>query len=636
MDTSATYEFQYGPNTPYAHAVALVERHRAPGGEVVVDLGCGYGAIAEPVHELGLTYLGVDLDPGGVKALIDRGMEALVADVGAPEALAGELGQVLGGRRVAAITMLDCLEHLPNAYEVLRSLRHFAKDIGEIPLVVSIPNVSHLDMGVKLLLGRWDVTPTGLLDATHVRFFSPSQLDKAMNEAGWNEVGAEDFELSFSDQHFPPDAVALHRETPLGALLALVRQEAAPGALTNQFVRAYAPDRPLPAPTASDTEERSMFLSVLVRTQGRRPATLVETLLSLAAQTCDDFEVLLLCHDVDPERRAEIERSVSEFHHSFSERVRLVEVTGGGRSRPLNIGAQHARGRYLVALDDDDLAFAHWVESLRDAGALAPGNVLHVGVAKQNVVHRPGGWAGDVAGYDVVSKPRSEYPLHFDLLENLHDNQTPNSGYAVPRSFVTDLGQQWDESLPVLEDWDFLLRSASICGAWSAGVIGALARVWVEGENSLTVHTRSEWERASAAIAAKLDARPMLMGKGTKTRVSEVIGRLHAAEHDLHVAQHDLHATQHELHATEHDLHAAEHEARVRHAEGMETIRHMEAAQGALAAARAQVELMRSSTSWRMTAPARAITALLHRSAPSTAHEVADNSGGGDGTGRAK
>ncbi|HUY65035.1 MAG TPA: methyltransferase domain-containing protein, partial [Acidimicrobiales bacterium] len=523
MDMQGTYEFQYGPNTPYAHAMALVERHRARGGEVLLDLGCGYGAIAEPVRDLGIGYLGVDLDPGGVKALNDRDMEAVVGDLCEPEALVRELAQVLAGRPVAAITMLDTVEHLPNADEVLRCLCHFAHDLGGVPLVVSIPNVSHVDLAVKLLLGRWDVTPTGLLDATHVRFFSPRRLDETLTQAGWVEVDANDFELTFSDQHFPADAVALQRETPLGALLDGVRRAAAPGALTNQFVRAYVPRRAaMAAEPASGPEEDTPFLSVLVRTQGRRPTTLVETLLSLAAQTCDDFEVLVLGHDLPPARYAEIDRMVSEFHGSFSRRVRLVPVTGGGRSRPLNVGARQARGRYLVALDDDDMAFAHWVESLRDTAERAPGHVLHIGVARQDLVHRPGGWSGDEGGYDVVSKPRREYPLKFDLLEHLHDNRTPNNGYAVPRSFVVDLGHEWDETLPVLEDWEFLLRSASTCGVESAGVVGALARVWVEGENSLTLHGYTEWEQARAAVAAKLNSGPLLMGKGTMSRVSGV------------------------------------------------------------------------------------------------------------------
>lgn len=580
-----TYQFAYGPNTPYAHAVGLVERHRAAAGEVVVDLGCGYGAIAEPVRDLGLSYLGVDLDPGGLKSLVERGMEAVTGDLTRPDALVAEIRQALGDRPVAALCALDAVEHVANADELLAALSRFALELGGVPLVVSIPNVSHFDLAAKLLLGRWDVTPTGLLDATHVRFFSPSGLERAMAHAGWGEVDADDLELGTSDQHFPADAVVLERESALGALLARVRREAAPGWITNQFVRAYLPRRPTSVtelPPAPDPAQP--FLTVLVRTRGTRMTTLVETLLSLAAQTCDDFEVLVLCHDVAEERTAVIRDMVAEFHPSFSGRVRVVPVTGGGRSRPLNVGAVEARGHYLAALDDDDLAFAHWVEALRDAWQAAPGHMLHIGVARQNVVHTPEAW-GPEGGYDVVSKPRAEYPLTFDLLSHLWDNWTPNNGYAVPRSFVNDLGQRYDESLPVLEDWDFLLRAASFCGTWSAGVIGGLVRVWVEGENSMTAHDEEVWEQARRTVRAKFDGAPLLMGKGTMSRAFEVLGRLADAEHQVRV----LHA---ERDVLNHHLHNA----------GL-----------ALAGARAELDQVRRSTSWRLTAPVRAVTGLVRR-----------------------
>ena len=119
------YHFSYGEGTPYAHAMALLSEHVAASGGVVVDLGCGFGAVAEPVRELGLEYLGVDSEAAGIKDLVGRGMEVLVGDLGRPEELMAEVAECLGGRPVAAILMLDSLEHLPNADEVLGVLHRF-------------------------------------------------------------------------------------------------------------------------------------------------------------------------------------------------------------------------------------------------------------------------------------------------------------------------------------------------------------------------------------------------------------------------------------------------------------------------------------------------------------------------------
>jgi len=517
-----TYDFAYGDDTPYARAVSLVQHHCHHLGQVVIDLGCGFGAIAEPVTSLGFTYLGIDVETSGVKALEERGMEVMVGDLTAPEVLLSELDQQLAGRPVAAICMLDVVEHLANPGPVLDSVRQFALSVGGPPLVVSIPNVTHVDLGVKLLMGRWDVTPTGLLDATHLRFFSAALLTETMKRAGWTEIGSADFELQFSDQHFPTDAVTLERNTPLGAFLTGVRT-GTPSALVNQFVRAYLPAL---TPSAADSlqsaeapaEVQAPFLSVLVRTRGTRPSTLGEALLSLAAQSCDDFEVVLVVHDPAPGAVEQVENAVTEFHPEFARRVRVVVVRGGSRSRPLNEGARMARGRYLTVLDDDDLALGHWVETFKTLATRAPGRVLRTGAVQQVIVERTGAWAGS-DGYDVLSKPAREYPLDFDFVDHLADNRTPSCGYAVPRSLVSDLGHGWDESLSVLEDWEFLLRASSLCGVEGSHTIGSLVRIWQGGERSTTLHDEQEWEEARAAVRAKVDAMPLLLHRGSMTRL---------------------------------------------------------------------------------------------------------------------
>src|ERR1700728_1008458 len=405
-----TYDFKYGEDTPYARAVALLGRHRRPGGALVLDLGCGYGAIAEPVARLALTFWGAGAEPASTDALVRRGFEAAVGDLAAPESLTIDLERAIADRPVAAICMLDVIEHLSDPEAALARLWDLAQRLGAPPLVVSIPNVTHLDLGVKLLLGRWDVTPTGLLDATHLRFFSEAHLNETMGRTGWTEIESADFELTVSDQHFPPDAVPLERSTPVGSFLTTLREHAGPGALVNQFVRAYRPEGP-PRPVAPDAraggpETLAPWVSVLVRTRAQRPDTFQETLLCLAAQTCDDFEVLVLAHDVAAERLEEIQALIDQFDQTFSRRVRVVSVHGGGRSRPLNEAARPARGRYLATLDDDALAFAHWVESLKATALRAPGRVLHIGVANQPIADQAG-----TDGYTVVARPQPRYHI---------------------------------------------------------------------------------------------------------------------------------------------------------------------------------------------------------------------------------
>ncbi|HVE63555.1 MAG TPA: glycosyltransferase [Mycobacteriales bacterium] len=286
-----------------------------------------------------------------------------------------------------------------------------------------------------------------------------------------------------------------------GPLHALLRR------LTERAARA----EPLPAPTGLTTGSAELpFLSVLTRTQGRRPETLRELMLCLAAQTCEDFEVLILAHDLPADRSGAVDAAIAEQPERLRSRVRRVDVTGGGRSRPLNIGLVEARGRYVVAVDDDDLVLAHWVAEFRQLAQSQPGRVLRAVVAEQDVAETP----GVAPGHAAVSATRTPYPDHFDLLAHLVSNLTPNLGLAFPRECFTELGIRYDEALHVFEDWDVLLECAALCGVASTPEVTAVYRRWVDAGSSLLEAGEESWRAAERDVAARIDSRELLLPPG--------------------------------------------------------------------------------------------------------------------------
>jgi len=143
--------------------VRLVESHGHRG--VVLDLGCGYAAVGEVLRDAGWQYVGGDRDADAVADIVSRGLEGHVVDLAAGEGFAGRLTDLIAGRRVGAVMMLDIIEHLPDPNAVLGALAELswslATDGVDAPvLVTSIPNVAHFDLGAKLVGGRWDVTPS--------------------------------------------------------------------------------------------------------------------------------------------------------------------------------------------------------------------------------------------------------------------------------------------------------------------------------------------------------------------------------------------------------------------------------------------------------------------------------------------
>ena len=505
------YRFKYADYTVYRHVTDLLLSRVALDREVIVDLGCGYGAIAEPLRQNGLTYIGFDGDMEAVGDLRERGFEAELVNLSDPDETRSIVKKTTGERGIGGMVMIDTLEHLTNGPELLESLRDFALEEHEsIPtFIIAVPNITHLDIAGKLLMGRWDMTQTGLLDDTHVSFFSEGRLRSMTSQAGWEEVASNDFELPISDQHFPAGAAAINLGSPLQMLLQAVREQSASSALVNEFVRVYSP-RAKVRDVRVQAELPPLFLSILMRTQGTRRETLQDVLLALAAQTIDDFELLLLVHRAPRQVLGELQYLVDAHGPEFAQRVRLVPVDSGGRSRPLNVALRMARGEYLAVLDDDDIVFSHWVETFKEMAAKAPARVLRTVPSAQTV--RRAKWDEHRVGYEIVGRPSCPWPLTFDVVEHLFENLSPPCSYALPRSAFDDMGIRFDETLPVLEDWDVLMRTVVWSGVLSEESVTSLYRWWEDGgDSSVAVHTELEWARARSAVVAKLDAAPLLL-----------------------------------------------------------------------------------------------------------------------------
>ncbi len=103
------YEFSYEPHSPYGHLVDLLVEHVPVG--TVIDLGCGHAAIADALGAHGYHYIGVDVDPATVDALVARGVDAHRLDLTDTAALADGIVALAGDRSVVAITALDVVRN---------------------------------------------------------------------------------------------------------------------------------------------------------------------------------------------------------------------------------------------------------------------------------------------------------------------------------------------------------------------------------------------------------------------------------------------------------------------------------------------------------------------------------------------
>jgi SAM-dependent methyltransferase len=504
------YSFNYDETGPYGRAVKLTIARRRAG--VHLDLGCGFGAIAEPLREAGVDYLGVDADPEALASLAGRGFGTVSVDLVDMSRTETAIRSALDGRPVGSISLLDVLEHLPVGDDLLALLRRLA-DENSAPLVISVPNVTHRDLGAKLLLARWDYTATGLLDRTHLVHHTERFLTGRLAAAGWQCCEVMDFERNDSDQYFPADLPTLNKSTSVGLFLSKLRGSVAPHALTNQFVRVYEPVEPVAADwsPAASTDADPLF-TVVMRTQGKRMAALKEVLLCLRGQTIDDFEVRLMVHNATDADAAAVEALVGALPADFAGRTHVARVTDGGRARPLNKGLEAARGSYVVCLDDDDLVFAHWLETFQGLARDHPGRLLRTVIVSQQVTAQLS--AGGVASHQATGPVVPDYPEDFDIVRHLDLNTTPLMGWAFPISAYRHLGLRFDETLAVCEDWDYALRTLLLCGVAASPETTGIYRRWVGVETSGTLHGVKEWQDARRAIRERLDHDPALLPAG--------------------------------------------------------------------------------------------------------------------------
>lgn len=445
-----------------ACVVELVSRY-TPGG-LVVDLGCSTEDLADPLSEAGFTYVAA----GSNKALLDdlrtRGFEAHDLEVGHSERLAESFVEMADERRVGAVVLLDVIDRVPDADSFLAALRDVMAELGRPVLVVSVPNVAHLDIGAKLLAGRWDPTFTGLLDRDRSRSYTEHLLVHELERHGWRQLDRADVSSPVSDQHFPADHPVLVGGTPLRDFLAALRRAAGDNASVTHFVRALAlTDAPAPVePLAPDPP----YLSVLVATDGESPARLSELMTCIAAQSCDDLEVVVVVDSPDEGRLSQVGDVISSFGPELASRARVARAEVPGAAASLNQAIGMARGTYLCFPQVGDLLSADWASTFVEATRREPGRVVRARTLSRWTEPLPP--SSGAPAYETLSRPFAEHPDRFDLVAHLAESLTPLRSLAFPAGLCRHLSLRLDPSLPEIADWDFLLRAVLLAGVTDA------------------------------------------------------------------------------------------------------------------------------------------------------------------------
>jgi 2-polyprenyl-3-methyl-5-hydroxy-6-metoxy-1,4-benzoquinol methylase len=152
---------------------------RVPRGARVLDVGCASGYLADPLRDLrGVAYVdGVELDPRDAAIARQRCREVTQGSAEDPATwrkLKGPYDAILFG---------DVLEHLRDPAAALKAARPLLAPGGVV--ISSVPNVAHYSIRAHLLEGRFDYADSGILDRTHLRFFTRATLCDLFRDNGY-------------------------------------------------------------------------------------------------------------------------------------------------------------------------------------------------------------------------------------------------------------------------------------------------------------------------------------------------------------------------------------------------------------------------------------------------------------------
>lgn len=141
----------------------------------ILDLECADGDFARRAGELGHTVVGIALAPS-------PGVEEKMAEFHQADLEYGIPAEVGTGYDVVVIA--DVLEQLTHPSRLLRDIWKVLRPGGQV--LLSVPNFGHWYPRAKVLFGRFGYDRRGVLDETHLRFFTLRTLRRLVVETGFD------------------------------------------------------------------------------------------------------------------------------------------------------------------------------------------------------------------------------------------------------------------------------------------------------------------------------------------------------------------------------------------------------------------------------------------------------------------
>lgn len=144
----------------------------------VIDFGCATGYLAHFLKDRGCRVVGLEVNAEAAKVAEQYCEQVIVADLDLIS-----LAEVFPDKKFDVAVFGDVLEHLRDPWELLKATVNLLKPDGYI--VASIPNIAHGAIRLALLKGKFEYAHLGILDDTHLRFFTRETVGRLFEDTGY-------------------------------------------------------------------------------------------------------------------------------------------------------------------------------------------------------------------------------------------------------------------------------------------------------------------------------------------------------------------------------------------------------------------------------------------------------------------
>ena len=166
------YSFKSSPHMSIQIIASLI-----PECSKVLDVACCTGYLAEIVKTKKCQVVGIELDVSAGNKAKESCEEVIIADFESLKELSYPKGYF------DVIVCADIIEHLRRPDLALKKLKPYLKQHGLF--IMSLPNIARFEMRLNLLLGKFNYAEIGLMDKTHLRFFTFETAKRLITSEGY-------------------------------------------------------------------------------------------------------------------------------------------------------------------------------------------------------------------------------------------------------------------------------------------------------------------------------------------------------------------------------------------------------------------------------------------------------------------